>query len=81
MKLDNTKYRSKSGWLPYAELAVGCYFVYMIDFAIETYNFLAIPFLLIFVAGYGWAGISTLWTEYEARMRWQRQRRLALEKA
>jgi cellulose synthase/poly-beta-1,6-N-acetylglucosamine synthase-like glycosyltransferase len=79
--LQNARYRSRSGWLPYAELACGCYFVYMVNFAIESYNFIAIPFLLLFVGGYFWAGFSTLWTEYQGRLRWQRQRRLELQKA
>jgi cellulose synthase/poly-beta-1,6-N-acetylglucosamine synthase-like glycosyltransferase len=81
VKLQNVKYRGRSGWLPYAELLVGCYFVYMVGFAVETYNFLVIPFLLLFVAGYFWAGFSTLWQEYQGRLRWQRQRRLEMERA
>ncbi|MEJ7608305.1 MAG: hypothetical protein WKF37_19065 [Bryobacteraceae bacterium] len=81
LKLANAKYRSRSGWLPYAELAFGSYFLYMISFAIDTSNFFAIPFLLIFVSGYYWAGFSTLWTEYQGRVRWHRQRRLELQKA
>jgi cellulose synthase/poly-beta-1,6-N-acetylglucosamine synthase-like glycosyltransferase len=81
VKLQSKKYRSRSGWLPYVELLVGCYFVYMIGFAIETYNFLVIPFLLIFVAGYFWAGCSKLWQEYQGRLRWQRARQLELEQA
>jgi hypothetical protein len=81
VKLENAKYRSRSGWLPYAEIAVGCYFVYMTGFAIETYNFLVIPFLLLFVAGYFWAGCSTLWQEYQGRMRWKRQRKLEMARA
>jgi cellulose synthase/poly-beta-1,6-N-acetylglucosamine synthase-like glycosyltransferase len=70
-------YRSRSGWLPYVELAIGTYFVYMVEFAIETLNFFAIPFLLLFVCGYYWAGISTLVEEYRGRARWQRARKLA----
>ena len=38
VNLETRKYRSHSGWLPYAEVAVGCYFVGMIVFAIQTYN-------------------------------------------
>lgn len=79
-KLDNSHYRRRSGWLPYAEITIGCWFVYMIGFAIETWNFPAIPFLALFVGGYFWAGFSTLWQEYQGRLRWQRERRLALEK-
>lgn len=81
VKLQADKYRSRSGWLPYLELLVGCYFVYMISFAIETYNFLVIPFLLIFVAGYFWAGCAKLWQDYQGRLRWQRARKLELERA
>ena len=79
-KVQHSKYRRRSGWLPYAELAVGTYFVYMVEFAIETWNFLAVPFLLLFVAGYYWAGFTTLYQEYQGRLQWQRERELALEK-
>lgn len=77
VKLQETKYRRRSGWLPYAELAVGTYFVGSIAFAIETYNFFAIPFLLLFVAGYYWAGFSTLYGEWQGRLAFERARRLA----
>ncbi len=81
-KLQNVKYRKRSGWLPYAELAVGSYFILMIGYAIDTWNYLAIPFLLLFVSGYFWAGFTTLWQEYQGRIQWQRQRRIeALESA
>src|SRR3712207_8275855 len=36
---------SRTGWLPYVELAIGCYFLAMVAYAIETYNFFALPFL------------------------------------
>ena len=42
--------------MPYAQIAVACYFVGSVAFAIDTYNFFAIPFLLLFVSGYSWAG-------------------------
>jgi cellulose synthase/poly-beta-1,6-N-acetylglucosamine synthase-like glycosyltransferase len=74
------QYRRRSGWLPYAELAIGTYFVYMVAFAIETWNFPAVPFLLLFVSGYYWAGFSTLYQEHQSRLRWRRERELALEK-
>jgi hypothetical protein len=50
----------------------------MIAFAIETFNFLSIPFLALFVFGYYWAGFGTLYQEYQSRLRWMRQRRLEL---
>ena len=74
VRLEIVKYRSRSGWLPYAELAVGTYFLAMVIFAIESYNFLAIPFLMLFVGGYYWAGCTTLWEEYKGKLQWQRER-------
>ncbi len=71
-KTQQTAYRRRSGWLPYAELAIGSYFVYMVYFAIETMNYLAIPFLLLFVGGYLWAGLTTLYQEYRDKLQWQR---------
>ena len=75
--LQNAAYRRRSGWLPYAELAAGTFFLWMVMFAIESYNFLAIPFLLLFVGGYYWAGCTTLWEEYQSKLQWERQRALA----
>jgi cellulose synthase/poly-beta-1,6-N-acetylglucosamine synthase-like glycosyltransferase len=73
------KYKSRSGWLPYFELAVGSYFLYMCWFAIETNNFLTLPFLTLFVGGYYWAGFGTLYQEYQDRLRHQRRHKLAFE--
>jgi cellulose synthase/poly-beta-1,6-N-acetylglucosamine synthase-like glycosyltransferase len=75
VNLEHKKYRPKSGWLPYIEIAVGSYFLYMIAFAIQTYNYFSIPFLALFTAGYYWAGFATLYQEYQSRLRWLRERR------
>jgi len=75
------KYKRKSGWLPYFELACGSYFLYMVYFAISTYNYPSIPFLSLFVGGYYWAGISTLHQEYQDRMRYNRAHKLEFEAA
>lgn len=77
VRLENIEYRRRSGWLPYVELAVGTYFLVMVIFAIESYNYLAIPFLLLFVGGYYWAGFTTLWQEYQGKLQWQREQALA----
>jgi len=79
VNLETRKYRRRSGLLPYIEIAIGSYFVVMIAFAIETYNFFSIPFLLLFVAGYYWAGLGTLYQEQQSRLRWMKQRRLELK--
>jgi cellulose synthase/poly-beta-1,6-N-acetylglucosamine synthase-like glycosyltransferase len=75
------KYKRKSGWLPYFELACGTYFLYMCWFAISTFNFPTLPFLLLFVGGYYWAGFGTLYQEHQDRMRYNRQTRLEFETA
>jgi hypothetical protein len=80
-RMKATKYRRRSGWLPYLELAFGTYFLGMVVFAIETYNLLSVPFLTLFVCGYYWAGFSTLYQEYQDRMRWMRQNNLEFETA
>jgi cellulose synthase/poly-beta-1,6-N-acetylglucosamine synthase-like glycosyltransferase len=78
VNLEIKKYRRRSGWLPYAEIAVGTYFAVMVVFAIQTYNFFSIPFLMLFVGGYYWTGFGTLFQEYQGRLRWLKQQRLAL---
>ncbi len=77
--LKNIRYKRRSGWLPYAELAVGTYFLTMVVFALESFNYLAVPFLVLFVGGYYWAGVSTLWEEYKGKLAFERQ--LAAERA
>ncbi len=77
VKVAPTEYRRRSGWLPYIELAIGAYFVYMVEFAIETLNYFAVPFLLLFVCGYLWAAFSTFYEEYRGKLQWQRARKLA----
>jgi hypothetical protein len=77
LKAQQSAYKRKSGWLPYAELAIGAYFVYMVDFAIETMNYFALPFLMLFVSGYLWAGFSTLYQEYRDKLQWQRAQKMA----
>src|SRR5262249_16133142 len=81
VRLREIKYRRLSGWLPYAELAAGCFFTGMTIYAINSFNYLAAPFLLLFVGGYFWAGFTTLWQEYQGKLAFERQRELAAERA
>jgi len=81
VNLEVKKYRRRSGWLPYAEIAVGTYFLGMILFAIETFNYLSILFLGLFVFGYYWAGFGTLYQEHQNRLQFLRQRKLELSRA
>ena len=68
-------YRRRSGWLPFAEIAMGTGFLTIVFYSIDVMNFVALPFLLIFVCGYYWAGFSTLWQEYKAKLRFERETR------
>jgi cellulose synthase/poly-beta-1,6-N-acetylglucosamine synthase-like glycosyltransferase len=81
MNLQAKKYRRRSGWLPYAEILFGTYFAGMVVFAIQTYNFFSIPFLMLFVMGYYWAGFGTLYQEHQGRLQWLKQQKLALAKS
>ncbi|MCI0349714.1 MAG: glycosyl transferase family 2, partial [Acidobacteriales bacterium] len=78
VNLEVKKYRGRSGWLPYAEIAVGAYFAAIAVFAIQTYNFFSLPFLLLFVGGYFWAGFGTLYQEHQSRLKWLKEQRLTL---
>jgi hypothetical protein len=80
VKLGNVKYRSRVGWLPFLELALGSYFLYMVIFAIDSMNYLAVPFLLLFVSGYFWAAFTKLWADWMGRIAWHRARRLELDR-
>jgi cellulose synthase/poly-beta-1,6-N-acetylglucosamine synthase-like glycosyltransferase len=73
------KYRRRSGWLPYAELLVGTGFLAVSVYAIDSFNFMALPFLLLFVGGYYWAGVTTLWDEYRNKLAFERQQAQAAE--
>jgi hypothetical protein len=75
VNLEVKKYRRRSGWLPYAEIACGTYFAAMVLFAIQTYNFFTVPFLMLFVLGYYWAGFGTLYQEHQGRLQWLRQQK------
>jgi hypothetical protein len=43
----------------------------MVYYCIESLNLLSIPFLMIFVSGYYWAGVSTLWQEYQGLLQFK----------
>lgn len=71
VKLEQVQYRRKSGWLPFLEIAMGTAFAAIVYYCIETLNLLSIPFLMIFVSGYYWAGFSTLWQEYQGLLQFK----------
>jgi cellulose synthase/poly-beta-1,6-N-acetylglucosamine synthase-like glycosyltransferase len=54
------KYRRKKGLLPFFELAFALYFVFAVYYAIRSNIYATIPFLLIFLLGYGYMAIMSL---------------------
>jgi len=55
-----TKYRKRLGWVPWIEIAIGCYFALAVYYAIDNENYFTVPFLLLFVIGYWCTGLMSL---------------------
>ncbi|HTV13133.1 MAG TPA: cellulose synthase family protein [Acidobacteriaceae bacterium] len=55
-----SKYRKRLGLIPFAELLVGCYFALCIWYAIANENYFTVPFLVLFVVGYWYTGLLSL---------------------
>lgn len=55
-----TKYRRKKGWLPVLELFFALYFVGAVAYAIRSNIYATVPFLLIFLVGYGFVAIMSI---------------------
>jgi cellulose synthase/poly-beta-1,6-N-acetylglucosamine synthase-like glycosyltransferase len=67
-------YRRKQGLLPFLELSFALYFIAAVAYAIRSEIYGTIPFLLIFLIGYGYMGLMSLF-QSPARMLLQRLRR------
>ena len=59
-KSQASKYRKRLGLIPFAELLVGCYFAACIWYAISNENYFTVPFLVLFVVGYWYTGLLSL---------------------
>ena len=59
-KSQAAKYRKRLGIVPWIELAIGCYFAMTIWYAWTNENYFTIPFLLLFVIGYWYTGLLSL---------------------
>lgn len=54
-----SKYRRKKGWLPILELSFALYFVVAVWYALRSHIYATVPFLMLFLIGYGYmAGMS-----------------------
>jgi cellulose synthase/poly-beta-1,6-N-acetylglucosamine synthase-like glycosyltransferase len=54
------KYRKRLGIIPWIELAIGCYFAATVWYATTTGNYFTVPFLILFVLGYWYTGLLSL---------------------
>jgi hypothetical protein len=54
------KYRKRLGIIPWIELLIGCYFALTVWYAVSTENYFTVPFLLLFVLGYWYTGLLSL---------------------
>jgi len=59
-KSQATKYRKRLGFIPWIELAIGCYFAFTVWYAVTSENYFTVPFLLLFVFGYWYTGLLSL---------------------
>ncbi len=61
------KYKRRSRYLPWINLAIGGYFLLTCLYAVTVENYLTVPFLGLFVLGYFYAGILMLVQERAGR--------------
>jgi cellulose synthase/poly-beta-1,6-N-acetylglucosamine synthase-like glycosyltransferase len=59
-KVWSTKYRRRLGWMPWLEILIGCYFALMVSYAVQHENYITVPFLVLFVAGYWYTGLMSI---------------------
>jgi len=62
-------YRNKAGWMPYAEVLLGVYFLLTVVYAVLNENYATVPFLVLFVWGYLYTGFMSLGQTYFAHLR------------
>jgi hypothetical protein len=55
-----TTYRRRLGWVPWVELLIGGYFALTVYYAVQNENYITVPFLMLFVAGYWYTGLMSL---------------------
>jgi cellulose synthase/poly-beta-1,6-N-acetylglucosamine synthase-like glycosyltransferase len=55
-----SKYRKRLGIVPWIELLIGCYFAATIRYTFLNENYFTVPFLLLFVLGYWYTGLMSL---------------------
>ncbi len=59
-KVRSSKYRRRVGWVPWIELAVGAYFAATVQYAVVNENYITVPFLCLFVLGFWYTALMSL---------------------
>jgi cellulose synthase/poly-beta-1,6-N-acetylglucosamine synthase-like glycosyltransferase len=59
-KSQANKYRKRLGFIPIIELAIGTWFAFCVWYACTTENYFTVPFLALFVFGYWYTGLLSL---------------------
>jgi len=62
------KYRRRKGLLPFLELGLSLYFIFAIYYALSRGIYGTIPFLILFLIGYGYTGVMSLFQEMWQKM-------------
>jgi cellulose synthase/poly-beta-1,6-N-acetylglucosamine synthase-like glycosyltransferase len=52
--------RHRSGWIPYVELGLAGYFLFTTAYSFSVENYLTVPFLMLFLLGYSYMGMMSL---------------------
>jgi hypothetical protein len=55
------KYRAAKSLTPFIELALAAYFVVAIVVALEHRHYISVPFLMLFLCGFGYVGWGSVW--------------------
>ncbi|HEY4393493.1 MAG TPA: hypothetical protein VGP64_05505, partial [Polyangia bacterium] len=55
------KYRAAKSLTPYIELLMAGYFVLALGVAIDHHHYISIPFLCLFLCGFGYVGWGSVW--------------------
>jgi len=55
------KYRAARSLTPVFELAMAAYFVVAVGYAVRNRHYVSLPFLMLFLCGFGYVGWTSLW--------------------
>jgi cellulose synthase/poly-beta-1,6-N-acetylglucosamine synthase-like glycosyltransferase len=66
--VSRTKYHRKSGYTPYLELVLGGYFALAVFYAFSNENYATLPFLMLFVVGFIYTGVMSLFQNNLSRL-------------